>query len=168
MIYPLNEMLENLMESFTDPETGELRQGVTDETIQTAIEHLQMEHDEKVDAICSAVKNYKAEAEDIRVEKMRLAKRQKSAENKRDSAKRFLAWLLQGEKFKNQRHNLYYQRSEELVIDSREDLVEWCKVNAPGFLNEPTIRIDDLKKAMKNGTAVPFAHLQENKNMVVR
>ena len=116
----------------------------------------------------SVLKNYKAEASDIQDEKMRLANWQKSPENSRERAKRFHGYLLQGEKFKNARHNIYYTKSEELVVDDEDGLLAWAKANAPGFLNEPTVRADDLKKAIKNGLDCPFAHIQTNTNMVVR
>lgn len=168
MIYPLNQQLEDLLESFVDPDTGEIREGLTEEAMQEAVEQLQMEHDDKLDALCAMAKNYKAEASDIREEKMKLAKRQKSAENAFERAKNYIGLLLGGDKFKNPKHSVYYLTTQELVVDDKEGLLEWAKVNAPGFLNEPTIREGDLKQAMKNGLNIPFAHLQENKNVVVR
>ena len=41
MIYPIAEQLEQLMESFVDPETGELI--ASEEEMQTAIEQLQID-----------------------------------------------------------------------------------------------------------------------------
>lgn len=166
MIYPMNQMIQALLEKAVDEETGELK--YTEEQLEQQVQELQMEFDEKVDAVASALKNYKAEASDIKDEKLRLANRQKSAENSRERAKRFLGYLLQGEKFKNARHNIYYTKSKELVIDDEEGLLAWAKANAPGFLNEPTIRVDDLKYAITNGLDCPFAHIQTNTNMVVR
>lgn len=168
MIYPINQMIDSLMESFIDPNTGELVDGVTEETMAEAISKLQIDFNEKVDSLCSAAKNYKAEAADIKDEKMRLAKRQSSAEKSATRAKRFIGYLLDGDKFKNARHDVYYLTTQELVIDSEEDLVQWCKVNAPEYLNKPTVRVDDIKKAMKAGREIPFAHIQNNRSVVLR
>ena len=101
-------------------------------------------------------------------EKMKLTKRQTSAENQRDRTKRFIAYLLHGQKFKNAKHSLYYLNTESLEITNEDDLVQWCKANAPGFLNEPTVRIDDLKQAIKRGLDCPFAKIQKNNSLVVR
>lgn len=166
MIYPISEAIDRLLASAVDEETGELK--YSDEELEAKIEELQMSFDEKVDSLCSVAKNSKAMAADIKNEKMRLQKRQKSEENASERAKRFLAYLLKGDKFKNARHNLYYISSQQLVIDDEEQFIAWAKVNAPGFLNEPTLREADIKQALKNGSNIPFAHLQENRNVVVR
>lgn len=168
MIYPINEMISNLMESFTNRETGELIDGVSEETIEEAIGKLQIDFNEKVDALCGAAKNYKAEAADIKVEKMNLAKRQSSAEKAAERVRKYLSYLLDGEKFKNGRHNVYYLTTQELVVDSEEDLAQWCKMNAPEYLNKPTLRIEDIKRDMKAGKEIPFAHLKNNRSVVVR
>ena len=166
MIYPISEAIDRLLDSAVDEETGELK--FSDEELEAQIEELQMSFDEKVDSLCCVAKNSKAMAADIKDEKMTLAKRQKREENASERAKRFLAYLLKGEKFKNARHNLYYLTSQQLVVDDEEELIAWCKINAPGFLNEPTLREADIKQALKNGSNIPFAHLQENKNVVVK
>ena len=166
MIYPISEAIDRLLESAVDEDTGELK--FSDEELEAKIEELQMSFDEKVDSLCCAAKNAKAMAADIKDEKMRLAKRQKSEENASERAKRFLAYLLKGDKFKNARHNLYYLSSQELVIDDAEQLIAWAKMNAPRFLNEPTLRNEDIKRAIKNGMDIPFAHIKENKSVVIR
>ena len=168
MIYPINEQITALMESFINPDTGELLDGVTEEMMEESIKGLEMDFNEKIDSLCCAFKNLKAEAADIKDEKMRLAKREASAENGRDRTKRFLAYLLQGEKFKSAKNSLYYTSSEALEVKDENELVQWCKMNAPGFLNEPTVRIDDLKKAIKNGLDCPFAEIKKNNSLVVR
>ena len=168
MIYPINEAVSALIESFTDQETGELIEGMTEERMTEAIDRLQMDFNEKVDALCSAAKNYKAEAADIKDEKMRLAKRQSNAEKAADRTRRFLGYLLQGQKFKNAKHSLYYQASKKLTIDDRAQLVLWCKINAPEFLYEPAVREEEVKKAIINGRDIPFAHVEENRTVIVR
>lgn len=166
MIYPISESIERLLASAVDEETGELK--FSDEELEAKIEELQMSFDEKVDSLCCAAKNAKAMAADIREEKMKLQKRQKSEENASERARRFLAYLLKGEKFKNARHNLFYLISQELVIDDKEQLIAWAKINAPGFLNEPTLREADIKQALKNGSDIPFVHIQNNRTVVIR
>ena len=166
MIYPINQSIENLLLSAVDQETGEIV--ISDDELEAKITELQIAFEDKVDALCCVAKNAKADAADIKDEKMKLQKRQKSEENTVERAKRFLAYLLQGEKFKNARHNLYYQTSKELVVDSEDDLIKWCEANAPEFLNKPTLRNEDIKRAIKAGREVPFAHIQENRSVIIR
>ena len=166
MIYPISESIERLLASAVDEDTGELK--FTEEELEAQIEELQISFDEKVDSLCCVAKNSKAMAIDIKDEKMKLAKRQKSEENTSERAKRFLAYLLKGEKFKSARHNLYYQTSHELVVDDYEKLLEYAKECAPGLLNEPTLRLDEIKRLVKGGLYIPFVHIQENKTVVIR
>ena len=166
MIYPIDQMMENFFNSITDEETGELT--MADEDVAKAVAALKMEHDEKVDNLCAIAKNSKADAADIRVEKMKLAKWQKTAENRAEWAKRFLGYLLQGEKYKSARHSLYYLENDVIAIDDRDQLLAWCKENAPEFLNKPTLREDDIKKAIQSGRDIPFAHIEKNRSVVVR
>ena len=167
MIYPINQMIEELLNQAVDEETGELR--YTEEEMEHKIEELQISFDEKVDSLCNAAKNAKAEAADIKDEKMRLAKRQSSAEKSYERARNYIGFLLQGEKYKNARHNVYYmQTPPSLVVDDNAELIGWLKMNAPGLLNEPTLRTADIVSAMKNGMQIPFAHLEQDKVVVVR
>ena len=67
-----------------DVETGE----IIDEDMLNA---LTMERDAKVENIALWIKNLKAEAEALKVEKDAFAKRQKTAENQMNSLKQYLS-----------------------------------------------------------------------------
>ena len=68
-IYPIAESLERLMESFIDPDTGELT--ATEEEMQAAIEQMQMDFDEKIIELRNEYINLTAEAETPRSLKQR-------------------------------------------------------------------------------------------------
>ena len=70
MIYPIAEQLEQLMESFTDPETGELI--ASEEEMQTAIEQLQIDFDAKIVDLRNEYINRISEAEAIKAERAKL------------------------------------------------------------------------------------------------
>lgn len=165
MIYPIDQMIDDLIVSSLDPETGELI--LSDEELEAKINDLHMSFDEKIDQLASEVKNLKAEAADIRDEKMKLAARQARVEKQMERTKRFLAYLLRGERFKNGRHNISYRKSEELVLD--ENFIPWAEANAPGLLRiEPEPRKADIKAALKNGLVFDYAHLEEKSNIQVK
>lgn len=165
MIYPIDQMIDDLIVSSLDPETGELI--LSDEELEAKINDLHMSFDEKIDQLASEVKNLKAEAADIRDEKMKLAARQARVEKQMERTKRFLAYLLRGERFKNGRHNISYRKSEELVLD--ENFIPWAEANAPGLLRiEPEPRKADIKAALKNGLVFDYAHLEEKINIQVK
>lgn len=168
MIYRLDDLIAQKLESFYDPITGEILDGITDEYMTDQIALLAADYDLKIDSIASEIKNLKAEAQDIKDEKMNLAKRQAVVERRMEHMKRLLAYLLGGEKWKNGKHSISYRKSDKLIVEDETDLREWCKVNGRGFLKEPEMMLGDIKLAIRNGEAVPFAHIEEFNNIQIR
>lgn len=183
MIYPINESLERLMESFTDPETGELKEEwidpetgevypLTEDLMNTLVEMFQMEFDEKIVELRNQYINLTAEAEAIKAEKMKLADRQKKAEDRAERTKRWLAYLLKGEKFQKDAVRISYRRSEEVKFDNDdpEKFVLWADKNFPSLLKyaDPVPKKDDIKKAIKAGMEVDFAHIEPKNNILVK
>lgn len=166
MIYPIAEMMEQFFATIIDEETGEVT--MTEEEMQTALDGLQMEFDDKIEQLRNEVINSTAVAEALKLEKQKLDKRKKAAENSADRAKRFLAYLLQGEKYKKGAVSISYRKSDKLVIEDEEKLREWAKHNGPGLLKEPELREGDIKTALKNGQDIPFARVEQKNNIQVK
>ena len=166
MSYPIAEMMERFFASLVDEETGEVT--MSEEEMQTALDALQMEFDDKIVELRNEVINLTAEAEALKAEKAKLDARKKVAENGAERAKRFLAYLLKGEKFEKGVCKISYRRSEGIVIEDRSQLVEWAKQNATEYLKEPKLRDGDIKNAIKKGTAIPFAHIEDRRSIQVK
>ena len=168
-IYPIAEQIEQLMESFIDPETGEIT--VTEEEMQTAIEQVQMEFDDKIVELRNAYINLSAEAEAIKAEKMKLAIRQKKAEESAERIKRWLGYLLKGEKFQKDACKISYRKSEEVVYqdDKESEFIQWAKTNFPSLLKykEPEASKIEIKKAIKAGMTLPIASIKSKNNVQV-
>lgn len=170
MIYPLDKQIEFFLDTLYNPETGELLDGVTEENIEKQLEQLAIDFDVKIDSLASEIKNLKAEAADIKEEKMKLEKRQSQVENRLERTKRFLAYLLHGNKWKNGKHSVSYLTSKETVIDNQEDFVKWANVNFPSLLKykAPEPIRSEIKKAINDGLDVSFAHLEPKRNIQIR
>ncbi|MBR0161921.1 MAG: siphovirus Gp157 family protein [Oscillospiraceae bacterium] len=166
MIYPISEQLERLMESFADPETGEI--SVSEEEMQAAVEQLQMDFEEKIVELRNAYINRAAEAAAIKAEKMKLAERQARAEKASERLKRWLAHLLQGERFEKDAVRISYRRSDEVVVE--EGFVDWAKDNFPSLLHyrAPEPSKTDIKMALKAGLSVDHAHLETRNHIQVK
>lgn len=166
MVYPISEAIERLMAEAVDIETGEIL--LTDEELQQKLDCIQMEFDSKVVELRNEYINLLAEADAIKAERQKLAKRQKVAEAAAERTKRFLAYLLKGEKFQNGAAKISYRRSEEIVCD--DDFIEWAAVHCPDYLNykEPEPRKTDIKNAMKRGEVFEHVTLQQKNNIIVR
>ena len=104
-IYEINEQILNCI----DLETGEIID-------IDRLNDLQLERDAKIENVACWIKELKAEAEAIKTEKQTLAERQKVAENKAESLKKWLAFALNGEKFKTAKCSVSFRKTESVEV----------------------------------------------------
>lgn len=172
-IYPVNQMIEDLLEAYIDPETGELLPDITEDLIQEQLEDLKMSFDEKIKALRNSylasmmdAKCIGAEAAALRELATATQKRANVMKNRAERTKRYIAWLLQGDTFTKDGCKISYRKSEETVIE--DGFIEWAKANAPGLLNEPTARKEDIKAALKAGGNISFVHVEQKSNIQIK
>ena len=154
--------IDNEIMNCIDMETGEVID--TDK-----LNDLQMERDAKIENVALWIKELKAEAEAIRNEKQALADRQRVAENKVESLKNWLAYVLNGEKFKTAKCSISYRNSEsvevteeglEALMRDHEDLLTY---KAP----EPNKKA--IKDAIKNdGLTVAGVQLLQKTSTIIK
>ena len=144
-----------------DLETGEI--------IDTEqLDKLQMERDAKLENVACWIKDLKAEAEALKNEKQALAERQKVAENKAESLKKWLAYALQGEKFKTPKCAISFRKSEavEVTDEGLNNLMkehdELLTYKAP----EPNKTA--IKQALKDGLSVEGVQLVQNTSTIIK
>ena len=135
--------IDNEIMNCIDMETGEV--------IDTEkLNDLQMERDAKIENVALWIKELKAEAEAIKNEEQALAERQRVAENKAESLKNWLAYALNGEKFKTSKCSVSYRNSESVEVTEEgldalmrdhEDLLTY---------NAPKPNKKAIKDAIKN------------------
>lgn len=179
MIYPIDKMIADLLDSFTDSETGEIKQEwidpetgevleLTEQVMNEQIDKLNMSFDAKIEQLRNEYKNKVAEAEAIKTEKMRLAKRQTSCEDSAERIKRFLAFLTQGQKYQNGAVNISYRKSSSVVVD--DGFIEWASENARELLKfaEPEPRKSDIANAIKAGAVFEYARIEQKNNIVIK
>jgi len=85
-----------------------------------------------------------------------------------ENAKRYLAMMLNGEKFKTARVSVGYRSSSR--VDLAENFLAWAKENAPRLLREKEPEADksEIKRLLKTGVTVPYATLVEESNIQIR
>ena len=114
------------------------------------------------------VKNSLAEAEALKHEKDSFAQREKVALNRAKNLKNYLAFLLQGEKFKTEKVAISWRKSEQVQVDD-ENFMLWAKEqNAFLRWKEPEVDKVALKDAIKSGVEVPYARLVENQSIQIK
>ena len=141
-----------------DEETGE----VIDEDRLNA---LNMERDKKVSNVACWIKDLKAENEAIKTEKQNLSRRQEVNEHKMESLKKWLAFALNGEKFKDGRVSISYRKSESVQFDDTFRIE-----NLPSEFRKVTVEPmkSEIKQAIKDGQNVNGCYIQEENNIQIR
>ena len=126
-------------------------------------EELSLTRDAKVENVCLWIKNLKAEAEALKAEKDAFAQRQKAAENKMESLKRYISGYLDGAKFETARVKVSFRKSESLEISDGAHIPdEYLKYK------EPEVDKVGLKKALKDGMCFEGVALVQNQNIQIK
>ena len=127
------------------------------------LDKLTMERDKKIENVACWIKDLKAEAEALKAEKQAFEERQKVAENKAESLKKWLAYALNGEKFKTVRASVSFRTTDKVEIADIYKLDE-------NYLRykEPDADKDAIKKAIKAGQEVAGATLVKNTSVIIK
>lgn len=139
-----------------DQETGEI---VDPEKLNA----LQIERDAKMEGVALWIKDLTAEAAALKAEKQAFADRQKAAENKAESLKKWLAEALAGEKFSTTKVAVSFRRTKSVQVSDIWKLDE-------SFLKyaDPTPDKAAIKKAIEAGQDVDGAQLVEGLSLSVK
>lgn len=148
--------IEQAIMDCIDMETGEIIDA-------EKLDQLQMERETKIENVACWIKELKAEAEALKAEKMAFAERQKVAENKMESLKKWLAYALDGQAFKSTRASVTFRATESVEITDIYKLEE-------NFLRykEPEADKKAIKDAIKAGQEVAGATLVKSTSTIIK
>ena len=157
-IYEIDQAIMNCV----DLETGEI--------IDTEqLDKLQMEREEKLENVACWIKDLKAEAEAIKAEKQILANRQKVAENKAESLKKYLAYALDGKKFSTAKCAVSFRTTESVEVTT-EGLKNLMRDGKDDLLTYKTPEPNQtaIKQAIKDGLNVAGVQLVQNISTIIK
>lgn len=159
-LYEIDQRITELV----DPETGELLDF-------DAFAELKLERENKIEGMALWVKELTATASAIKTEVDTLMERKKAVESRCESLKRYLAYILQGEKFTTPRCAVSFRKSTSVQVDDTEKLVCWLEQN--GYddcvkYKEPEVSKAEVGRLIKSGMPVPFAHMEERQSVGVK
>lgn len=140
-----------------DTETGEI-------VDPEALDALLMQRDDKLEGIALWIKNLQSDALAYKAEKDAFAARQKAAENKVESLKKYLADALQGQKFSTAKCAVSFRKSETVEVEDVK------LVPAELLRVKTTIEPDKtaIKAAIKAGQEISGCKLVESLNTQIR
>ena len=151
----LYQIDEKILECF-DSETGELLDA-------EQLEGLQMEKTTKFENVALCIKNLKADAAMYKAEKQAFAERQAAAEKRAESLSEWLRKALDGQKFKTEKTEVNFGKTQKVEIldiwDLNEDLLKY---------SDPTPDKAAIKRAIKAGEEVKGAKLVDDISMTIK
>lgn len=161
---PLYEIDQAILDC-VDLETGEILD-------PEKLDALQMEREQKLEGVALWIKDLKAEEEAVKAEADKLTARKKSLENKIDGLKQWLLYALNGSKLKTARCNVYQTHSQRVAVADEAELISFLQTleEPEKFLRfkDPELKKDDIKKALKEGTIIQGAALEETEGLVIK
>lgn len=151
-LYEIDQEIMNCV----DMETGEI--------IDPArLNELQMDRDTKIENIACWIKNLYADAEAFKTEKQSFADRQKAAENKAESLKKYLTNYLAGQKFSTPKVAISFRKTSSVNVTDISQLPnEFLK------FADPTPDKTAIKNAIKAGTTVTGAEIVEGQSISIK
>lgn len=154
--------IDNAILECIDLETGEIID-------VDKLNELQLEKETKIENVALWIKDLKAEAEAIKAEKLALAERQRVAENKAESLKRWLAFALNGEKFKTARCAISFRATESVEVTD-EGLENLMRDGNDELLtyDKPKPNKTAIKQAIKDGLNVQGVCLVHNTSTIIK
>lgn len=154
-LYELSSELANF-ELEIDEETGEVLNA-------DKLEGIEMERNAKIENICLWIKNLKSDAAAYKAEKDSFEKKRKAAENKAEALKKYVQFVLAGEKFKTGKVSVSYRKSEQVecadVFKVPDDYLRY---------KDPELDKTKAKEALKAGIEIEGCKLVEKQNMQIR
>ena len=139
-----------------DAETGEIFD-------VDKFEELSLTRDAKIENICLWIKNLKAQAEALKAEKESFAQRQKAAETKMESLKRYISTYLEGTAFESTKVKVSFRKSESVeIMEGALIPDEYLR------FKEPEVNRTGLKAALKSGVQIAGVSIVENQNIQIK
>ena len=162
----LFEIDDAIRKCFVIEETDEVVDTETGEIFDASyLDNLQMQRDKKIENISKWIKNLDSDIEQLKAQKDSFAKRQKTAETKRDSLKGYLSSYLNGEKWDAPDRSVAISfRKSEAVSISDESIIpkKWF------IKQDPKLDKAGIRAALKKGLKVKGATLTVNNNIQIK
>lgn len=151
-LYDIDQRIADLI----DPETGEI-------TDYAAMDELAMAREDKIRHIVYARRNALADLNAVSAEIARLKEIEETLGNRVESIDGYLAYALNGEKYKDETTSIYYRKTTAVVV--AEDAVVPEEFLRYG---RPTVNKTALGEALRGGMTIPGVSIEERNNIIIK
>ena len=127
------------------------------------LQALQMEREQKIEAVALWYKNLISDAAAYKAEKDAFAEKERAAKAKAERLKEYLTDALQGDKYKSTRVNISYRKSERVIVDDVLQLPPQLVKFA-----DPEPDKTAIKNAIKAGEAIDGAHIESATSTIIK
>jgi hypothetical protein len=157
-LYEIADSIERVLLDGTDTETGE----ISEEAVG-ALDKLEMQLSDKALAVARYVMGEQAEAEAVKVQADRLAKRSTVHRNRAARLKKYLEGCLEpGTKLRDDVVEITWRKSARVEIIDESQIPEDC------FRIKREVSKTAIKAAITDGEIIRGAELVTRRNMVLR
>lgn len=139
------------------------------------LEGIEGAFEDKAVNIAVIVKSMRAEAEQLKAEKLQLAKRQSQKEKAAERLEQYLLNSMQTigrEKIDKPQAVIRVKKNpESTVVDNEESFIEWVETNGYTDLlkyKDPDIKIKEVKDLLKRNVKLPFVHLERKTKLDIK
>lgn len=139
------------------------------------LDGIEEEFEIKAVNIAVIVKSIKAEAEQLKAEKLRLAKRQAQKERAAERLEQYLLNSMQAigrEKIDKPQAVIRVKKNpESAVIDNEKSFIEWAETNGYNDLlkyKDPDVKKKEVKDLLKRNVELPFVHLERKTKIDIK
>lgn len=140
-----------------DEETGEILN-------PNALEELEMAREQKIENVGLYIKNLEAEADAVENQEKIFADRKKRIRKKIEGLKGFLGYALDGQKFKTDKVEMSFRKSESVHITDEYLIPDEYKLFT--VVKKPDKKV--LKDALKKGKEIMGVELIEKQNIQIK
>ena len=159
-LYEIDTQYTSAMNSAINPYTGE----IVDDKLFSEFEKLAEQKEKKILNIAAMYKNIIADAQKIKLEKLKLARRQKVCENKAESLKRYVrSFISEKEKYSDARVSVSWRKSHQVNVYCEADIL-------PEEFQNIKITADKkkIKDAIDSGIHINHCNIKENNNLQIK
>ncbi len=150
-LYKIHNEIQDLVESYINPETGEIS-----DVVAAQINTLQLKREDAIHQLCLVNLESKAKADAVASEIKRLSAIKKSSETLADASERIIGKeLAEGETYHFENAKISYRKSEVVEYDPTLDLSQLAFDHPELIEISYSLKKSEIKKLAKENKPIP-------------